>query len=91
MPNHVHAVLRPLAEWSLSRILQGWGYSAFEANRLLERTSQKFWQSESFDHLVRDEEDFQRCCHYTIMNPVSAGLCSQPEDWKWSSAHRAAT
>src|SRR5215510_2478236 len=27
MPNHVHAVLRPLGNWSLSRILQGWkGY-----------------------------------------------------------------
>jgi len=91
MPNHVHAVLRPLAGWTLSRILKGWkGYTAHEANRLLHRAGQPFWQSESYDHLCRDEEDSHRCAAYTIQNPVTAGLCGQPEDWPWSSAARPA-
>jgi len=89
MPNHVHAVLRPLAGWSLSRILKGWkGYTAREANRLLNRAG-SFWQVESFDHLVRDDADQHRCCEYTLMNPVHARLCERPEDWRWSSAYRA--
>ena len=40
-------------------------------------------------HLIRDDEDLHRCCHYTLMNPVNAGLCVRPEDWKWSSGHVA--
>ena len=86
MPNHVHAVVRPLPGWTLSKILQSWkGFTAREANRRLGREGQSFWQSESFDHLVRNDQDHHRCCHYTTMNPVNAGLCARPQDWRWSS------
>jgi REP element-mobilizing transposase RayT len=89
MPNHVHAVLRPLPGWTLSEVQKSWkGYTAREANKILKRTGKVFWQTESFDHLVRDDEDMHRCCHYATMNPVNARLCVCPEDWKWSSAHR---
>jgi len=92
MPNHVHAVVRPLPGWTLSKILQSWkGFTAHEANRRLGRAGQTFWQQESFDHLVRDDEDSHRCCHYTAMNPVNAGLCARPEDWRWSSLYREPT
>jgi REP element-mobilizing transposase RayT len=89
MPNHVHAVVQPRPGWTLSRILKGWkGYTAHEANKLLRRAGLDFWQAESFDHLIRDDEDMRRCCHYTLMNPVDAGLCERAEDWTWSSAYR---
>jgi REP element-mobilizing transposase RayT len=89
MPNHVHVVVRPLADWTISRILKGWkGFTGREANRQLQRAGHPFWQRESFDHLVRDENDLHRCNLYTVMNPVNAGLCRQPEDWKWSSLYR---
>ena len=89
MPNHVHAVLRARPDWTLSEILKSWtGFSAREANRVLKRTGTAFWQVESYDHLFRDDEDLHRCCHYTTMNPVNAGLCRQPENWKWSSTYR---
>ncbi len=90
MPNHIHAVVRPLPGWTLSEVLQGWkGFTAREANRRLNRGGQKFWQTESYDHLVRDDEDRERCCHYTVMNPVNAGLCKRLEEWPWSSASQA--
>jgi REP element-mobilizing transposase RayT len=89
MPNHVHAVLRPLPGWTLSQILKSWkGFTARSANQILERTGKPFWQTESFDHLIRDENDLHRCGHYTIMNPVNADFCNRPEDWEWSSAHK---
>jgi REP element-mobilizing transposase RayT len=92
MPNHVHAVLRPMPGWTLSKILKSWkGYTACEANKVLKRTGDKFWQTESFDHLVRDDEDMHRCCKYIMMNPVQARLCERAEDWKWSSAYRASS
>jgi putative transposase len=69
MPNHVHAVVRPLSGWTLSKILQSWkGFSAHEPNRILNRVGQAFWQTESFDHLIRNDEDCYRCCHDTTMN-----------------------
>ena len=88
MPNHIHSVLRPRPGFTLSDILKSWkGFTARKANGILKRTGQHFWQDESYDHLIRDDEDPHRCCHYTTMNPVNARLCAQPEDWKWSSAY----
>jgi REP element-mobilizing transposase RayT len=58
---------------------------------MLKRTGTTFWQVESYDHLVRDDDDFARCCHYTAMNPVNAGPCREPEDWQWSHAYRPQT
>jgi putative transposase len=89
MPNHVHGVLRPLPGWTLSQILKTWkGYTLREANKSLQRTGEPFWQSESYDHILRDDQDKHRFCHYTTMNPVNARLCAGPKDWKWSSAYR---
>jgi REP element-mobilizing transposase RayT len=89
MPNHVHTVVRPESPWTLSQILKSWkNFTALQANRILNRTGSTFWQSESYDHWCRSDEDLAGCCRYTILNPVSAGLCVAPEDWRWSSAWR---
>jgi len=88
MPNHVHVVVHPTAPHTLSSILKSWkGYTALQANRLLNRQGTSFWQDESYDHCCRDDEDRARCCAYTRMNPLHARLCARPEDWPWSSAH----
>lgn len=89
MPNHVHIVFEPLLEkpeqyYSLSNIMQSLkGYTAWQANQILGRKG-AFWQDESYDHVVRNEQELQRIVEYVLMNPVKAGLVRQPEDWKWS-------
>jgi REP element-mobilizing transposase RayT len=89
MPNHVHAVLWPMPNHTLSAIVQSWKrFTSRESNKLLGRTGESFWQRESFDHWIRNEEEHERCCRYVLNNPVKAGLCAAPEDWKWSSAWR---
>ena len=88
MPNHVHAVVRPLPGHTLSDIEHSWkSFTSKKANKLLQRTG-TFWQSECFDHLIRDDEDRARCCQYVVNNPVTARLCERPENWRWSSAWR---
>ena len=58
MPNHVHAILRPREGNDLSKILQSWkAFTSREANRILGREGD-FWQHESYDHLIRDADDF---------------------------------
>ena len=89
MPNHVHLVIEPLASHTLSEILQAIkSTSAHRANQILQRSGE-FWQRESYDHLVRDDEDLARCNEYVYMNPVSAGLVVAPEVYLYSSAWMA--
>ena len=92
MPNHVHVVVWPKPSHNLSAILHSWkSFTSSKANKLLGRTGSSFWHEESYDHLIRDDEDMARCCHYTTMNPANAKLCPRPEDWKWSSLYRPTT
>lgn len=74
MPNHVHVLVRPVMEHTLSDILHSWkSFTAKEANKLLNRTGE-FWQDESFDHIVRDEQALENFAFYIEQNPVHAGL-----------------
>ncbi len=61
------------------------GSTAREANRLLGRTGEPFWQRESYDHWVRDEREWRRIEFYIENNPVKAGLVSRAEEYRWSS------
>ncbi|WP_081722145.1 transposase [Geminisphaera colitermitum] len=87
MPNHVHAVIEPLGDHTLAAILHSWkSWSGKRANELLGREGQRFWQRESFDHWVRDADEFDRLVRYTLENPVAAGLCKVAGEWRWSGA-----
>ena len=58
MPNHVHALIRPLGKHTVASILHSWkGFTAKEGNRILGATG-GFWQQESYDHLIRGMADF---------------------------------
>jgi putative transposase len=85
MPNHVHIFIFPLVRVA---VLMRWlkGSTARYANQILGRTGQRFWQSESFDHYLRSSSEVAKFADYIEGNPVSAGLVSRAEDWKWCSA-----
>jgi putative transposase len=85
MPNHVHVLLRPKTSMPvITRWLKG--STARQANLILGRTGEAFWQDESFDHRVRDEAELDRIVRYVECDPVSAGLAANPRAWAWSSA-----
>ena len=89
MPNHLHVLVTPLAENSLSSILHSWkSFTANQANKLLGREGAEFWQRESYDHLVRDENDFLKACEYIQCNPVKAGLVPEPQEWPYLGLRR---
>jgi REP element-mobilizing transposase RayT len=92
MRNHVHLVIKPLpisreddaAYHSLSSIMQSLkGYTAFKCNRILDREGE-FWAHESYDHYVRDAEEWRRIVNYVLNNPVKAGYVENWRDWKWN-------
>ncbi len=88
MPNHVHAIVWPMPEHTLSDILHSWkSFTSKTANKFLNRTGE-LWQKESFDHWIRDDAESTSLAAYIENNPVKAGLCKRPDDWKWSSANK---
>lgn len=87
MANHIHVLLQPKPPMSIATITKSIkGFTAREANKLLARTGQRFWQDESFDHWARDRAELFRIVQYIENNPVKTGLVKSPEEWPWSSA-----
>jgi putative DNA methylase len=87
MPNHVHLLVTPKVssrEW-LGPLK---GFTAHEANKILARHA-PFRQPESYDHLVRNQDEFHRIRQYIENNPIRAGLAAIAEEFRWSSACQA--
>jgi REP element-mobilizing transposase RayT len=97
MPNHVHVVFKPLESntpagianvdlsyHSLASIMQSLkGFTAHACNGLLEREGE-FWAHESYDHYIRNNDEWQRIVTYVLNNPVKAGFVKDWRDWKWN-------
>ena len=82
MPNHIHLVFELVnKQKSISDIMGSIKkFSARKANEFLNHKG-AFWQSESFDRLVRDEKELYFIIKYVLLNPVSAGLTSNYKEW----------
>ncbi len=102
MPSHLHWVFRPRDTWVRSlgiavdirsprqRIQHSINlHTALECNRMLGRTG-GFWQRESYDHCVSDEDELERIVEYIHANPVRAGLVECAMDFAPSSAREHA-
>jgi putative transposase len=69
MPNHVHAIVTPLADHEISKILHSWkSFTSKKVNNRLGRAG-TFWQKESFDHIIRSAEQLERIEWYIHDNP----------------------
>jgi putative transposase len=85
MPNHVHMLIWPkIAPQRLMKSFKG--YTARHANKILRTTGEPFWQKESYDHWVRNEEELERIRKYIENNPVRAGLVADAREYPWASA-----
>ncbi|MBI1938487.1 MAG: transposase [Ignavibacteriales bacterium] len=83
MPNHVHVLFTLLEKSrSLDKIMQSVKrYSALQINRQLNRSG-TVWQPESYDHVIRDEDEYFNIIRYILDNPIKAGLIDNWFEWK---------
>ena len=51
------------------------------------RGDKGIWQRGFWEHLIRDQEDFDRHAHVIRSAPVQAGLVRRASDWPYSSLH----
>jgi len=104
LPNHVHVLIdthcqirrippnTPITEENYTPYQKFMnlikGATAKECNQLLNQTGKRFWQKESWDRMVRDEEEFYRIIAYILNNPVKAKLAKrwQEHPYTWLNA-----
>ena len=74
MPNHVHILARVFPNRTMLQQCYSWKhYQAHAINQSMD-VSEHFFQKESFDHLVRDDEHFWKFRSYIEDNPKKAKL-----------------
>jgi putative transposase len=88
MPDHMHLILTPSSKFSLEKALgRIKGGSSFQIGKHL-GSKIEVWQPGFTQHLILDEDDFQKHRDYILDNPVRAGLVRHREDYPLSSVHR---
>jgi len=83
MPDHAHLIVMPFEETIETVLGRMKGGSSYFVNRLLHRAG-TLWQRESFDRMVRSEENLAKKREYVLNNPVRAGLVKRWEDYPWN-------
>ena len=99
LPNHLHCIWTLLPEdadfstrW---RLIKSWFSRRcqvrYQGNVSASRRSKQekaVWQRRFWEHLIRDEQDFNRHMDYIHYNPVHHRLVAKVKDWQYSSFHR---
>ncbi len=82
MKNHVHQLLinTPGTVPLFETIRNLKTFTAVRANQILGRKGLRFWQPESFDHVVRDGR-FDNTISCILNNPAVPFLCRDWRDW----------
>lgn len=89
MPDHAHAVIAPREKapgvyWDLSDLLHSIkSFSANKINEIEDRRGETVWLDETYDHIIRDEAEYQRILTYIAENPLRAGLSRAPAAYRW--------
>lgn len=85
MPNHFHWIIHPGKKATASLIMKKVkGHSSFVINEYLNQSG-SLWQEDYHDHVIRNKLDFEEKINYIHKNPVSTGLVSNMENYKYSS------
>lgn len=86
MPNHVHFAVVPERADSLAKL-----FHAVHQRYACRVNARRGWQGhlwqQRFYSCVMDEQHLLAAVRYIELNPVRAGLCDRPEEWRWSSVH----
>ena len=85
MTNHVHLLVTPASNSAISRMMQSIGRRYVQYfNKQHQRTG-TLWEGRYRASLVQTDQYLFACYRYIELNPVRAGLASNPGDYPWSS------
>ncbi|MCX6857707.1 MAG: helicase-related protein [Verrucomicrobia bacterium] len=94
MPDHVHFLFEPGVKsrdtetgdpifYPLSELLHS--IKSFSAKAIIKSGwhDERVWEKESFDRLIRSEEDLQSTFTYIVQNPHEARIVGPEENYEW--------
>ena len=83
MPDHLHIVLHLLEKKSLAEILKSFkSFTSRRINRLLGRKGQ-LWQTQYYEHKIRQDEGLCNIVDYCHHNPLRRGLVDNPDEYPY--------
>lgn len=89
LPDHFHLLIQETRESTFRAIMHSLKPNFTKEYKkmigLSSSQSMKFWQKRFWDHVIRDDKDFESHLHYIHYNPVKHGYVKAPRDWKDSS------
>ncbi len=96
LPDHLHTIWTlPEDEsdystrWKQIKGSFSRSYGGSNSRKITESMQKKgekgIWQRRFWEHLIRNQEDFNRHCDYIHYNPVKHGLVNSPSEWEFSS------
>ncbi|BAU63992.1 hypothetical protein STA3757_13610 [Stanieria sp. NIES-3757] len=99
LPNHLHCLWTlPPRDANFStrwRLIKSWFSRRCDVKYLgqvsasrKDKGEKAIWQRRFWEHLIRNEKDFNHHIDYIHYNPVHHGLVLSPKDWQYSSFHR---
>ncbi len=98
LPDHLHTIWtlptndsRYPIRWKLikshfSRQISTMDESSTQSR--INKQERAIWQRRYWEHLIRDEADFDTHLQYIHNNPIKHGYVSEATDWPYSSIHR---
>lgn len=87
MDNHVHLLLTPQTAEGIPQLMQAVGRSYVRYFNDRHGRSGTLWEGRYRSSLIETERYLLACMVYIDLNPVRAGMVSDPSDFAWSS-HR---
>ena len=85
MTNHVHLLLTPADEAGIPALMQTLGRRYVRYFNTVYQRSGTLWEGRYKSCLVQSSEYLLQCYRYIELNPVRAGMVSDPADYPWSS------
>ncbi|MFT5837135.1 MAG: putative transposase [Candidatus Azotimanducaceae bacterium] len=77
IPDHIHSLVTfNTREKTINTIIGGW-------KRYLAKTQAIVWQSNYFEHRIRNQNELIEKEAYIRQNPVRAELCVKEDDWPY--------
>ena len=89
LPDHFHLLIKPNQNITISQIMHSFkrnftlNYKKYKG--IPSSTMISLWQYGSYDHVVRDENDYNNHLNYIHYNPVKHGYVTKPEDFVYTS------
>jgi putative transposase len=85
MSNHVHLLVTPAAPGAVGAMMQDMGRRYVRVINTLHSRTGTLWEARYRSSLIDSESYLLTCQRYIELNPVRAGLVSDPAAYPWSS------